>query len=302
MNEGHGRPGRIGARRSVRRAARPYAAELTIACLGALAGAAEAVLADNSDIALLVVLISWFLALAVAVIRQDLSNEMRAGSAEARLLDAIPDDRWRHEASAELDRQRAEFASWAAGTRTVAEPSSINYQIDVVRTADRSVSAVHVALDDDSLGMWADPQRGFDGLVDAYRGLPDSVRCRRVLILDESSRLCVEDAGRRLIVDPGAQEVCRTQIRDRRSGGLGFELRVHWVKTSDRRRPHLLIVDGREACTIEGHGKGRFGDLVVSVNDAVVQAHVRSFEDLWTASVPVEWALPSPGAGQPVTP
>jgi len=248
------------------------------------------------------VLISWFLALAVAVIRQDVSNEMRAVSAEARLLEAIPDDRWRHEASAELDRQRAEFASWAAGTRTVAEASSLNYQIGVVRTAERSVSAVHVALDDDALGMWADPQRGFDRLVDAYRGLPDSVRCRRVLILDEDSPLCVEQAGQRLIVDPGAQEVCRTQIRERGDGGLGFELRVQWAKTSDRRRTHLLIVDGREACTIEGHGKGRFGDLVVSVNDAVVQAQVRSFEDLWTASAPVEWALPGAGAGHPITP
>lgn len=299
-DKGDGRIRRAHSPHTLRRVSSSYAVELAIVLLGSLAGAGEAIFANNTDIALLVVLISSFLALAVAAIRQDISSELRSASVEARLLDAIPDDRWRREAATALDRQRAEFAAWAAGTRTVAERSSLNYQIDVVKTAERSVCAVHLALDDDALAMWADPQRGFARLVDAYRGLPDQVRCRRVLDLDEASPLYAQQAGQRLIIDPGIQGVCRTQTQPRDGTGLGFDLRVQWVKKTGRSRiADLLVVDDREACTIDGQGSGRFGDLIVSVNQAVVQAHIRSFEDLWTAATPVEHCLPAEAPPRP---
>jgi hypothetical protein len=60
-----------------------------------------------------------------------------------------------------------------------------------------------------------------------------------------------------------------------------------------------LIVDDRGACMIEGYGDGRFGDLVVSVNPAVVAAHIAAFDDLWTASVAVERCLPAGGSVTP---
>lgn len=63
-------------------------------------------------------------------------------------------------------------------------------------------------------------------------------------------------------------------------------------KAGRSRIADLLVVDDREVCTIEGHGSGRFGDLTVSVNQAVVEAHIRSFEDLWTTATPVEHCLP----------
>jgi hypothetical protein len=286
-----------GRQGSIRRVAQPYAAEISIALLGALGAAAEAVFAGETDIALIVVLISFLLAVAVAAIRQDIAMELREVTIEARVLDAIPDARWRREAVAELDGKRAEFSSWAAGTRTVLERSSLRYQIEVVKSAERSIRAVHLALDDDALDMWADPQRGFEALVDAYRGVPEGLQCRRVLALDAASSLYGEVGGQRVIVDSRIQEVCRTQIRDRQSGGLGFELRIQWLTVSDRLRvADLLIVDDREACMIQGFGNGRFNDLEVSVNPAVVGAHIAAFDDLWTASVVVERCLPAEGS------
>lgn len=284
------------ARGSIRGITGRYAAELSIALVGALAGIIEATFVKNTDVGLLVVLISFLLAGSVAAIRQDIVSELRASSAEAQLLAAIPDVRWRQEAASELDRQRAEFAAWGAGTRRVERKSSLRYQVDVVRSAQRTVDAVHLAFDDDALDMWANPQRGFDRLVDAYRSLPDSVRCRRILVLDESSELSSGTHGRRMITDEVARRVCLDQTRERRHGGLGFDLRVAWVTTPGRRRiADTLIVDGRETCTIEGSGNGRFGDLAVAVNDAVVQAQVRTFEDLWISSVPIGSCV-DPGA------
>ena len=56
----------------------------------------------------------------------------------------------------------------------------------MVRSSEQSIDAAHLALDDHSIDMWVNPQRRFDQLVDADRELPDKIRKRRILVLDES--------------------------------------------------------------------------------------------------------------------
>ena len=276
-----------------RRRLSPYAVELAITLGGFAAAAIEVIVTDRSDIALLVALISVFFALAVAAIREDLAAQIRAASEEQAILDAIPDPQWRAEASADLARLRATFASWANGARRIGEPGRLRHQVQAVRTATQSISAVHVALDTQALKRWLDKQDGFDKLVDAYRHLPPSVRCRRVLVLDEDSNLCAEDDGQRIIVDDTLLRVCQLQTAPRPSDGLGFDVRVRWVNSRDRRIGDILIVDEREVCSIESIGRGQFGELDVLVNPALVAARVRAFEDLWTESVPIERCLRS---------
>jgi hypothetical protein len=278
-----------------RRRLSPYAVELAITVGGLGAAVIEEIVTDRSDIALLVALISVFFALAVAAIRQDLAAQIRSASEEHAILDAIPDPQWRAEAAAELARARATFASWANGARRIGEPGRLRHQVHAVSTATRTVSAVHLALDGRALKRWLDEQDGFDKLVDAYRQLPRSVHCRRVLVLDETSALCAEQDGQRIIADDTLLKVCKLQTGSRPSEGLGFDLRVRWVSPADRRIGDMLIVDDREVCSIESIGRGQFGELDVLVNPALVAARVRAFEDLWTESVPIERCLPPSG-------
>ncbi len=276
----------------VRRRLSPYAVELAIIVGGLGAAVIEEIVTDRSDIALLVALISVLFALAVAAIRQDLAAQIHSASEEHALLDAIPDPQWRAEAVAELDRARATFASWANGARRIGEPGRLRHQVQAVRSATRTVSAVHIALEGEALNRWLDEQDGFDKLVDAYRQLPKSVHCRRVLVLNQTSTLCSEQDGQRVIVDDTLLKVCKLQTGPRPSEGLGFDLRVRWVSPADRRIGDTLIVDDREVCSIESIGRGQFGELDVLVNPALVAACVRAFEDLWTQSVPIERCLP----------
>lgn len=282
----------------MRRGLERYAVEVAIALLGAMAAALEAVLVNRTDIALLVVLYSLLLALAVAAVRHDVAESLRDASSERQVLSAIPDARWREEAVAELDRLRLSFAGWADGTRRVPEQSSLNFQIRSLRSSTASVRAIHVAVNDSALTMWDDRHRGYDRLVDAYRGLPDSVDKRRILVLDATDdNLSTKVGSARVLSAAPAIRVCQLQTAPQDEGGLGFELRLLWLKPhGEEIPPNLLLVDDREACTIENRGEDRYTDLEVTVNPTQVRYQIRRFEDLWTAATPVEHCLP------PVTP
>lgn len=270
-----------------------YVIEITLALLGAVAAALEAIFVHRSDIALLLAFTSVLLALAVVAIRQEIARRIGDALEDRQIIENIPDSLWRAEAQAEIERARVKFASWASGTRRVDEHSSLNFQIESLRRATRSVRAVHLALDKDSLTMWDNRQRGFDRLVDAYRALPDHVQRRRILVLDAADEtLSSVDGGQRIIVDELTKRVCLLQMATRDDGGLGFELRISWTHRKSRDISDMLIIDDREVCSIESYGHGQFGDLEVCVNSSTVGYQIHRFEDLWTDSVPVRHCLP----------
>jgi hypothetical protein len=272
---------------------RKYVTEIVLVLLGALVSVAEALVAKRTDTALLIVFLSTLVALATAAIKHDLADQIGHAFDEGRTLAAIPDARWREEAYSELERMRDEFAGWANGTRLVREGSSLNHQISSLATVRDSVRAIHVATEAGALGMWNDRHRGFDRLVDAQRKLDARVEKRRILVLDlEDRQVSTEDGFTRLIVDPLAREVCEIQQRSPNDGGLGFELRILWIRRSAATIPSdVLILDDREVCAIRSTGLGTYSDLEVSVNASVVRWNIRTFEDLWTRSTPVQHCL-----------
>ena len=66
-----------------------------------------------------------------------------------------------------------------------------------------------------------------------------------------------------------------------------------WLRpAADEAPPNLLLVDDREACSIENRGEDRYTDLEVTVNPTLIRYQIRRFEDLWTNSVPAKHCLP----------
>ena len=278
-----------------------YVVEITLVLLGATASIVEALVVHRSDIAALMAVVALLLALAVAAIRQEIRVQIGEALIDRQILHEIPDPTWRKEAEDEIEQARLKFASWAGGTRRVDERSSLNFEIASLRRATSCVRAIHLVFDSDSLSMWDNRQRGFNHLVDAYRQLPDYVRCRRILVLDLNDRnLAVMQGSQRTITDEVAKRVCRLQTRSRAEGGLGFDLRIAWRPSGNREMSDLLVIDEKEACSIESYGRGHFGDLEVSVNPVVVGARIRQFEDLWTDSIPAERCLPPEGSASPI--
>lgn len=272
-----------------------YVVEILLVLLGALAATLEAIFAQRTDIALIVVLLSLLLALAVAAIRQEIATQIGEAFVERRIIESIPDSRWRREAVAELEQLRLTFSSWSNGTRRIREWSSLNFQIDSLASARTSVRAIHIATQPGALQMWDDRHRGYDRLVDAFRGLDDAIVKRRILVLNaDDQELSSTDGNGRIITSEVAKRVCRLQMAPSDEGGLGFDLRVLWRRPPEELPPNLLIVDEREVCTIENLGEDRFTDLEVSVNSTTVQYQIRRFEDLWTKATPVRHCLPVP--------
>ena len=270
-----------------------YVIEITLVLVGATAAIVEALVVHRSDIATLIAVVALLLALAVAAIRQEIRIQIGEILIERKVLHEIPDPSWRKEAEDEIEQARLKFASWAGGTRRVDERSSLNFQIESLRSAISSVRAIHLALDSDSLTMWDNRQRGFSHLVEAYRQLPDYVHSRRILVLDvKDPNLSVMQGNQRIIADEVVQRVCRFQMGSRAKGGLGFDLRIAWRPSSNREVSDLLVIDEKETCSIESYGHGHFGDLEVSVNPVVVGARIHQFEDLWTDSAPAGHCLP----------
>ena len=277
----------------MRRHIEKFVVEILLVLFGALAATLEAVLTQRTDIALIVVLVSLLLALAVAAIRQEIATQIGEAFVEQRIIESIPDSRWRGEAVAELEQLRLTFSGWTNGTRRIREWSSLNFQIESLASARTSVRAIHIATQPGALQMWDDRHRGYDRLVDAFRGLDDAIVKRRILVLDgDDAELSSADGSGRMITSDLAKRVCQLQTSATEDGGLGFELRVLWRRHSDELPPNLLIVDEREVCTIENLGEDRFTDLEVSVNPTTVQYQIRRFEDLWTTATPVRHCLP----------
>lgn len=262
--------------------------------VGLLVAVAEATLGSRDDIALLIAATSALLGVAVIAIRLEIESQVGELSAERASIENIPDARWRVDAELEVEQTRLKFASWASGVRRVPEPSSLNYQIESLRSASQRIDAIHLALDSSSLKMWTDQQRGFWQLVAAFKDLPPDLPKRRVMVLNKDDHaVCQTVNGRRTIVDPLVRDVCVFQAGDRSVGGLGFDLRIRWTTPSDRRIGDLLLIDGRESCAIESFGHGKFGDLEVCVSPSTLDHQQRAFEDLWTNSAPFEQYMPS---------
>lgn len=271
---------------------RNYVIELAIIALGAIAAGVQAIVVGDDNTAVLVGFTSFLLALAVASIRQEIQRQIGADRADRELIRSIPDSAWRRQAEAEFAEARSKFRSWAAGTRRVPEDQSLNFQIDELQGARSCVRALHVALDQDALRMWDNPQRGFARLVDAYKLLPGHVECRRIVVLDrDDDTISRVDRGERVIVDDVVEHVCREQMRPRKEGGLGADLRIAWVASEARAMANLLIIDQRQYFAIDSFGSGEFGDLEVCVDPALVDARVRTFEDMWTDATPAATCL-----------
>ena len=276
----------------MRRELERYVIEVTLVALGALAALAEAVFVHKTDTALLVGFVSFLFALGVVAVRQEVSRQVGDLLAERRVIEQIPSDRWRADAQAEVDEARDRYTSWATGTRFIPVSTALNYQIGSLRRASDQVRAIHLGLERDGLVRWADPQKGFSKLVDAYRSLPPSVTTRRILVLDASnaSETSVID-GQRTITADLIEEVCRMQITPRSAGGLGVDLRILWIQPGDRTVSDLLIVDDHETCSIQSLGRDRFGELMACISPPFVAAEIRRFEDLWTNAIDVHLCL-----------
>lgn len=268
-----------------------YAVEVALVCLGAVAAALEAILAHNSDIALIIGLLSFLLALAVVDIRQEIARQLGAVLVDRQLVDRIPDPGWREDAKSEIEQARVKYEGWCSGLRQIGDGSSLKYQVTRLATTKASIRTIHVGLDSEALGMWDDPQRGFARMVDAYRTLDDGIQRRRILVLAEDDPdVSAIVRGSRTIISDRIREVCARQLGPR-PDGLGFELRIAWRRSSDRELNDLLIIDDKESCSIQSFGHGRFGNLEVCVNRALVQEQIDRFEDLWTDSVPAQHCL-----------
>ena len=273
--------------RPVRKALSKYVIEITIVLLGAIIATLEAVFADR-NIGLIVGFLSLLLALAVVAIRQEIATQVGDTIEDRKLLRSIPEARWRLDAQLELEEAYVRYMSWAGGTRRVERDKSLAYEVNALSHAAVSVRAIHLAADVESLRMWTEPQKKFHAMVEAYRRLPATVQCRRILVLNETDDgISVKVDGQRVIQDPVALSFCNLQ-RGERPDGLGFSLRILWKSDEDRAIGDLLIIDGRETCSIESYGHGRFSDLEACVTSALVQRQVLLFEDLWTSATPID--------------
>jgi len=273
--------------RPLRNALSHYVIEITIVLLGALIATLEAVFA-NRDVGLVVGFLSFLLALSVVAIRQELATQVADAIEERKLLRSIPETRWRLDAQLELEEAYVRYISWAGGTRRIERDESLAYEVRALANAAVSVRAIHLAADVESFRMWIEPHKKFHAMVDAYRRLPEAVQCRRILVLNEADEgISALHDGQRVIRDPMALAFCKLQ-RSERPDGLGVTLRVLWKPESDRAVGDLLIIDGRETCSIESYGHGRFSDLEACVTSALVQRQILLFEDLWTSAIPIE--------------
>jgi hypothetical protein len=276
----------------VRKALSKYVIEIAIVLLGAIIATLEAVFADR-NVGLVVGFLSLLLALAVVAIRQEIATQVGDTIEDRKLLRSIPEARWRLDAQLELEEAYVRYISWAGGTRRVERDKSLAYEVNALSHAAISVRAIHLAADLESLRMWTEPQKKFHAMVEAYRRLPGNVQCRRILVLSEADDgISVEEEGQRVIQDPVALTFCELQ-RDERPAGLGFSLRVLWNSEHERAIGDLLIIDGRETCSIESYGHGRFSDLEACVTSALVHRQVLLFEDLWKSAIPIESCIQS---------
>lgn len=271
----------------LRNALSHYVIEITIVLLGALIATLEAVFA-NRDVGLVVGFLSFLLALSVVAIRQEIASQIAEAIEDRKLIRSIPETRWRLDAQLELEEAYVRYMSWAGGTRRIERDESLAYEIRALANAAISVRAIHLAADVESFRMWIEPHKKFHAMVDAYRRLPGTVQCRRILVLNEANDgISALKDGQRVIREPLALAFCELQ-RSERPDGLGASLRVLWKPENDRAVGDLLIIDGRETCSIESYGHGRFSDLEACVTSALVQRQVLLFEDLWTSTIPIE--------------
>jgi hypothetical protein len=271
----------------VKRFVGEYGLELIIILLGAIATAAEALVSDRKDIALILGLVSVLLTVAVLSIRREIADQLGDLNADKVLIQSIPYPEWREHARVELESARETIAGWSFGVRRVSEQSALNFQIERLATARSAVCAIHMALRLDSLTMWTDDQRKFRRMVEAYGRLPPGIERQRLLVLDgdDGDVWSVRD-GRSVIVDPTVRSLCELQLADQASGGLGFDLRILRVPAGTRRISDLLIVDDREAFSIDARGNDQFGNLEVTINPSKVALLVRDFRDHWSNAVP----------------
>jgi hypothetical protein len=273
----------IGICARMRKVLRRYGVEITLALLGLVAALLESLIADRPDIALLVALTSFLLAFAVAALRMEISDL----SAEKQILASIPEPAWRKDAQNEIDQARAKFTRWASGVRSVPERSSLNWQISSLKRARTSIQAIHLAMDISTLDMWINSQRGFARMVEAYRHLPEGIDHRRIITLNRDDPDVSEVIdGRRIIRSEAVAAFCDLQTRSRVHGGLQCELRIAWCSAQSRDVADMMVIDDREACTIESLGRGNFSDLEVYVSEPTIASFRTVFEDLWADAVP----------------
>jgi hypothetical protein len=275
----------------MQRQIRENALELAIAIVGLAAAVIEAVFADK-DTAVMVAVTALLIAVAAASIRADVARKIDEAFVDQQIIQEIPDRRWQADALGELAGLRVALARWRDGTRALPRESSLNYQIAALANARTSVCAVHRVDDDESIRRWLSEEKGFARLAHAFRNLPRGVERRRVLIVEQGSPLVSSGGTDSTTPSPQLDELCGMQTRPVDHGGLGFDVRLFWVKPGTRPVADTLIIDGRESCSIEKTGHGEFGDLEVCVNPAQLRDRVRAFEDLWTEAT--SWQASSP--------
>jgi hypothetical protein len=277
-----------------------HTAETAILLLGLLAGLLEGVFVEDTSIALVIVLMSLLLSIAVLSIRDEVEVQVRSVSDTRSLIASIPDGRWRQAAEDELAHLHTTLEAWSCGTRRVADRGSLQYQIAALAGCSMSVDAIHLALEEEALDIWLSPGRGFQRLVEAYRTLSPSVTRRRVLVLPGESEDGASTVG---AVDGAIADFCDRQVAAAQDGGLGFDLRLLWLAPGRRDVGDILIIDRREVCSIESLGHGRFTDLEVSVAAPEVGVQVNHFERVWIEATPFVDVdrVPNTGAIIPMT-
>jgi hypothetical protein len=274
-------------------------AEIFILTTGAVAALAQDLLTKNRDLLVIIVVISLLLAGMTLSIKIAIGDLLRDDI--GRVLEQITTPQWHEAARLKVDSLRAELRDWAEGRRIMRGDAGLAYQVGVVARTRKNLDAIHLALGDRSLKRW-DKQTGeFSAFVDAHEQLPRRVHGRRIMVLDDDDPTMVTSVGgRKAITGDRAIRVCSRQMRPRRKGGLGFDVRVLWkteyLASHKTLPPDLLLADRSEAIIV------RNVSPVAATNDYETEAlasavrvsdYAAFFDDLWHIAVPAPLLLPA---------
>lgn len=274
----------------------PYVPELLILVVGLVTGVIASVTIAEKAIAVITVILAFLLSVSTFAVKREVATSVAAVSRLHVAQRQIHNPRWRRDADERVQDLELEIAGWVGGQRTIARERSIPYQIALLESASRSVDAIHVALDRESLSLWDKDSGKFSALVAAHERLPRPVRKRRILILDDTDPTVVMRAqnGARMVVDPTARRVCARQLDPKQ---LGVDLRLLWrskVGTADGDLPRdLLLVDEEEAIVVTLLSDARVYETQAFVEPTPVRGHQRRFERYWAVAIPASLALPS---------
>ena len=270
--------------------------EWLILFIGVVASLIEALFVENRNLAVLTAVLSVLVAVATLEIKKELRDQIQS---DLRRIEGDIHESWRSDASLKIASLEADLREWAEGRRRLTRDKSIPYQMLLLKQAEKSVEAIHLALPSTKLDRWLTPEGHFGQLVSAHREVGSKVKTRRrILFLDDAEAgLVSEGNGHRKFASNKVIEFCRQQQAD-----FGVDIRVLFrsdLEATDTPAPRdLLLIDRQQAvlvsAIVDSAGKESF-DTDAIVNSVRVRDHAATFDDLWNTAEPVEDYMPLGG-------